>query len=197
MPTAGLTAWNAIFGRREPRPADVVLVQGTGGVSTFALQFAVAAGAQVIVTSSSDDKLARAKALGARDGINYRTQPAWDERLLQLTHGHGADLVVDVGGKSTLQQSLNGLADGGTVAVVGGLSGYDGNISAWGLLMKAADARGVFVGSRADYLRMLAFIKAHRMHPLIERVYPFGEYQAALERLAAGQFVGKIVLKLS
>jgi NADPH:quinone reductase-like Zn-dependent oxidoreductase len=197
LPTAGVTAWNAVASRREPRPTDVVLVQGTGGVSTFALQFAVAAGSRVIVTSSSDEKLAKARALGARDGINYKTQPAWAGRVMQLTQGHGADLVVDVGGKSTLEQSIGCLADSGTLAVVGGLSGYDGNISAWGLLMRAATAQAVFVGSRADYLRMLAFMKAHRVRPLIERVYPLDEYEAALRQMTDGQFTGKIVLKLS
>jgi NADPH:quinone reductase-like Zn-dependent oxidoreductase len=151
----------------------------------------------VIVTSSSDDKLEKARALGARDAINYKTQPAWAERVMQLTQGHGADLVVDVGGKSTLDQSIKCLADSGTLAVVGGLSGYGGNISAWGLLMRAATAQAVFVGSRADYLRMLAFMKAHRVHPLIERVYSLEEYQAALQQLADGRFTGKIVLKLS
>jgi NADPH:quinone reductase-like Zn-dependent oxidoreductase len=197
LPTAALTAWNAVAARREPHPADVVLVQGTGGVSTFALQFAAAAGARVIVTSSSDEKLGKAKALGARDGINYKTEPAWSERVMQLTRGHGADLVVDVGGKSTLDQSVKSLADSGTLAIVGGLSGYDGNISAYGLLMRAATAQGIFVGSRADYLRMLAFMKTHRLHPLIERVYPLDEYEAALKQMADGQFTGKIVLKLT
>jgi NADPH:quinone reductase-like Zn-dependent oxidoreductase len=197
LPTAAVTAWNALVGRGGPRPTDVILVQGTGGVSTFALQFAVAAGAHVIVTSSSDEKLEKAKALGAKDGINYKTQPAWAERVAQLTHGHGADLVVDVGGKSTLDQAVKSLADGGTLSVVGGLTGYDGSISAWGLLKKAATARAIFVGSRADYLRMLAFMKSHRVRPLIERVYPLDEYEAALKLMADGQFTGKIVLKLS
>lgn len=197
LPTAGVTAWNAVAGRRPLRASDVVLVQGTGGVSTFALQFAVAAGARVIVTSSSDDKLERALALGAREGINYKVQPEWAQRVLQLTGGHGADLVVDVGGKSTLEQSVNSLADGGTLAVVGGLSGYDGSIPAWGLLMRAASAQAVFVGSRADYLRMLAFMKAHRLHPLIERIYPLEEYEEALKLMATGKFTGKIVLELS
>ncbi len=197
LPTAAVTAWNAVAARREPRSTDVVLVQGTGGVSTFALQFAAAAGARVIVTSSSDEKLEKARALGARDGINYKTEPAWAERVMQLTQGHGADLVVDVGGKSTLDQSVKCLADNGTLAIVGGLSGYDGNISAYGLLMKAATAQAVFVGSRADYLRMLAFMKAHRLHPLIERVYSLDDYEAALKQMADGRFTGKIVLKLT
>jgi NADPH:quinone reductase-like Zn-dependent oxidoreductase len=197
LPTAGVTAWNAVLGQHQLHPRDVVLVQGTGGVSTFALQFAVAGGARVIVTSSSDDKLARAKALGARDGINYKAQPEWAQRVLQLTQGHGADLVVDVGGKATLSQSVGSLADGGTLSVVGGLTGYGGEISAWGLLMKAAAAQTVFVGSRADYLRMLAFMESHRLHPLIERVFPLDAYEDALKLMATGQFTGKIVLTLN
>jgi len=197
LPTAGLTAWNAVAGHHELHSGDVVLVQGTGGVSTFALQFAVAAGARVIVTSSSDDKLARARALGAQDGINYKAQPEWAQSVLQLTGGHGANLVVDVGGKATLAQSVESLADGGVLCVVGGLTGYDGDISAWGLLKKAASAQTIFVGSRADYLRMLAFMKTHRLHPLIERVFPLDAYEEALKLMATGQFTGKIVLDLN
>lgn len=196
LPTAAVTAWNAVTGGREIHRGDVVLVQGTGGVSTFATQFAAALGARVIVTSSSDEKLVRAKALGARDGINYKTEPAWSARVLKLTNGHGADLVVDVGGKSTLDQSVKSLADAGTLSVVGGLSGYDGSISAWGLLMKAANAQAVFVGSRADYLRMTAFMVTHKLHPVIERVYALEQYEEAMKALASGNFVGKIVLRL-
>ena len=221
LPTAGLTAWNAVLGHHELHAGDVVLVQGTGGVSTFALQFAVAggvterrpsgprgnpqrgsaknppAGARVIVTSSSDEKLARARALGAHDGINYKMQPEWAKSVLQLTQGHGADLVVDVGGKATLAQSVDSLADGGTLSVVGGITGYDGEISAWGLLKKAATAQTIFVGSRADYLRMLAFMSAHHLHPLIEKVFPLAAYEDALRMMAEGQFMGKIVLDLN
>jgi NADPH:quinone reductase-like Zn-dependent oxidoreductase len=171
-------------------------VQGTGGVSTFALQFAVTSGARVIVTSSSDEKLQRAKALGAEAGINYKREPAWSERVVQLTNGHGADLVVDIGGKSTLEESTNSLADEGKLAIVGGLSGYDGNLSAWGLLEKSALAHGVFVGSRADYLRMSEFLTKHQLQPVIERVYPFAQYSDALQLLASGNFVGKIVLRM-
>jgi NADPH:quinone reductase-like Zn-dependent oxidoreductase len=161
------------------------------------LQFAVAGGATVIVTSSSDDKLARARALGARDGINYKVQPEWAKSVLQLTQGHGADLVIDIGGKTTLSQSVDSLADGGTLSVVGGLTGYDGDISAWGLLKKAATAQTIFVGSRAAYLRMLAFMSAHRLHPLIEKVFPLVAYEDALRLMAEGQFTGKIVLDLN
>jgi NADPH:quinone reductase-like Zn-dependent oxidoreductase len=196
LPTAALTAWNAITRHGGVRKGDVVLVQGTGGVSTFALQFAVACGARVIVTSSSDEKIQRAKSLGAEAGINYKREPKWSERVVQLTNGHGADLVVDIGGKSTLEESTNSLADEGKLAIVGGLQGYDGNISAWGLLEKSALAYGVFVGSRAEYLRMSEFMTKHQLHPVIERVYPFAQYPDALQLLASGNFVGKIVLRM-
>lgn len=196
LPTAGLTAWMASVGARKLRQGDVVVVQGTGGVSTFALQFAGASGARVILTSSSDDKLQRTQAIARHDSINYRKVPEWSSRVLALTDGHGADLVVDIGGKSTLQQSLESLAYGGTVSIVGGLSGYDGQIPALSLLLKAARAQGVYVGSRADHLRMNAFISAHGLHPIIDRVFALEEFAAALKYMAQGNFVGKIVIRL-
>jgi NADPH:quinone reductase-like Zn-dependent oxidoreductase len=196
LPTAALTAFNAVNAHPNFRAGDIVLVQGTGGVATFATQFAAAKGARVIVTSSSDEKIQRAKALGARDGINYRSEPAWSDAVLKLTNHHGADLVIDLVGKSTLEQSVKSLADDGTLAIVGGLSGYDGSISAWGLLKKQARAQSVFVGSRADFLRMNDFIVAHRLRPLIEKIYPLEQYEAALQHLESGNFVGKIVLRL-
>ena len=194
LPTAGLTAWTAVTADGPLSPTDFVVVQGTGGVSTFALQFAAAAGAKVLVTSSSDEKLAKARALGARDGINYKTTPEWSKRVLELTGGHGADLVVDVGGKSTLAQSSRCLAWYGTLSIVGGLAGYDGEIPAIDLLMKRARAQGIYVGSRADYLRMSEFIVTHRIRPVIEREIPFSQYEEALKLLESGNFVGKIVL---
>lgn len=196
LPTAGLTAWTAVTANGPVRRDDVVLVQGTGGVSTFALQFAAAYGAKVLVTSSSDGKIARAKALGAAEGINYRTTPEWSKRVLELTGGHGADVIVDVGGKNTLAESAQSLAWHGTLSVVGGLSGYDGQIPAVSLLMRQARAQGIYVGSRADYLRMSAFITSHRLKPVIEREFPLADYEAALELLESGNFVGKIVLSL-
>jgi NADPH:quinone reductase-like Zn-dependent oxidoreductase len=195
LPTTGLTAFMATVGQNDLRD-DYVLVQGTGGVSIFALQFAVAAKARVLVTSSSDDKLELVRKLGARDGINYRTHPRWSEQVLALTQGHGADLVVDVGGKDSLEQSVKSLAYGGMLSIVGGLSGYDGTISSLGLLNKTASARGVYVGSRADYLRMSAFIVEHRLHPVIDRVLPLDQHEAALQHLRTGNPVGRVVLTL-
>jgi NADPH:quinone reductase-like Zn-dependent oxidoreductase len=196
LPTAGVTAWMASAGQREIRRDDVVLAQGTGGVSVFALQFAAAAGARVIVTSSADEKLRRVQALGAKDGINYRTTPEWADRVRELTQSHGADLVVDVGGKSTLEQSVKSVAYLGTVSPVGGLTGYGGSIPSLGLLMKSARAQGVYVGSRADYLRMSAYIVKHQIHPVIDRVFPLEQYEQASQHMASGDFVGKIVLRL-
>jgi NADPH:quinone reductase-like Zn-dependent oxidoreductase len=194
LPTAALTAWNAVIGRIETQQNDVVLVQGTGGVSTFALQFAVAAGAYPIVTSSSDEKLAHAKQLGAREGINYRNEPAWEKAVLRLTQGRGADLVLDVVGKATLEQSVQSLADEGELAIIGGITGYDGSVSSWGLLKKSAVARGIFVGSRADFVRMNEFMGRHKLRPLIDRTYPIEKYAEALDAMASGNFMGKIVL---
>jgi NADPH:quinone reductase-like Zn-dependent oxidoreductase len=194
LPTAALTAWNGVLGRVNTKKGDVVLVQGTGGVSTFALQFAVAAGAHTIVTSSSDEKLAHAFKLGARDGINYRKEPEWSKGVLRVTEGRGADLVLDVVGKSTLEQSVASLADEGKLAIIGGITGYDGSLSAWGLLKKSATAQGIFVGSRADFVRMNEFIARHRLRPLVDRVYPIKQYSEALQAMASGNFMGKIVL---
>lgn len=195
LPTAGLTAWTAVTAGGPVGPDSVVVVQGTGGVSTFALQFAAASGAKVIVTSSSDEKLVRAKALGATEGVNYKTTPVWSKRVLELTGGRGADVIVDVGGKNTLKLSAQCLAYTGTLSVVGGLSGYDGEIPASDLIMKRARALGIYVGSRQDYLAMSRFIAAHQLKPAIERVFPFEQYQDALELMQSGSFVGKIVLK--
>ena len=196
LPTAGLTGWMATLGQRGVGKADTVLVQGTGGVSVFSLQFAAAAGAHVIVTSSSDDKLAHARSIGAGDGINYRSIPAWSDRVLEITHGHGADIVVDVGGKETLAQSVKSLAFGGTLSIVGGLSGYDGLLPATRLLARVARAQGIFVGSRADFRRMNEFIAVHALHPVIDRVYPLEQYEEALKQMRSGNFVGKIVFRL-
>jgi NADPH:quinone reductase-like Zn-dependent oxidoreductase len=196
FPTAGVTAWVATVGRSQLGPDKVVLIEGTGGVSTFALQFAAATGARVILTSSSDEKLQRTLKVAPHESINYQSVPMWSQRVLELTGGRGADLIVDVGGKSTLPQAVSSLAPAGTLSVVGGLTGYDGEIPASGLLGNVAKAQGVFVGSRADFRNMLAFMHKHRLHPVIDRTFPLGEYQQALSLLQSDQFVGKIVLRL-
>jgi NADPH:quinone reductase-like Zn-dependent oxidoreductase len=196
LPTAALTAWMATVGGNNVPRGGTVLVEGTGGIASFALQIASAFGARVIVTSSSDEKLARARSMGAYDGINYKNVPAWGDRVLELTGGRGADLVVDIGGKATIEQSLKSLAYGGTVALVGGLGGYGAQLSTMELIRKVARAQGVYAGSRADYLRMTRFFEAHRLHPLVERTYTLENYPVALQDLAAGNFMGKLVILL-
>ncbi len=196
LPTAGLTGWVATVGRNTLGPGKVVLIEGTGGVSTFAMQFAAATGARIILTSSSDEKLQQMLKVARHESINYRSVPLWSQRVMALTGGRGADLVVDVGGKRTLEQALRSLAPGGTLSVVGGLTGYDGEIPAGLLLESVARAQGVFVGSRADFRKMIDFIEAHRLHPLIDRVLPLERYAEALKLMQADRFVGKIVLRL-
>lgn len=198
LPTAGLTAWNALVSERKIRPGDFVLVQGTGGVSMFAVQFAKLFGARVVVTSSSDEKLAKVRAAyGVDAGINYRRFPDWPKQVLQVTGGHGADFIVNIAGKETLAQSTQSLAYGGSLAIVGGITGYHGEIPAWDLLAKTAQARGIYVGSQADYRRMLDFISKHRMRPVIDRVFPFEQYAEALQHFESGDFIGKVVIRFA
>lgn len=197
LPTAGVTAWTALTARGPLSKDDTVLVQGTGGVSTFAIQLAHAAGSRIIVTSSSDDKLARAQAIGATDSINYRAVPEWGERVLELTNRHGADVILEVGGKGTMAQSAKALAEFGTLSIIGGLTGYGGDIPALTLLVKAATARGINVGSRADYQAFAAYVERHQLHPVVDRVFPLAELEAARAYMDAGNFVGKIVVRLA
>jgi len=196
LPTAGLTAWNAVMVEGRAGPGKFVLVLGTGGVSTFALQIAHAAGAKVIVTSSSDQKLERARALGADLTINYKTTPEWGKKVVELTGGHGADVVVEVGGKGTIEQSLSALAMAGTISIIGGITGYDGKLATVDVLDKGAHVVGVLVGSRHQLRDLEAFMSKHHVKPVIEKVFQLGELGAAIELLESGQFIGKIVVKL-
>jgi len=196
LPTAGLTAWSAVMVEGHAGPGKTVLVQGTGGVSTFALVLAHAAGAKVIVTSSSDEKLQRARELGADETINYKTTPYWSAKVLELTGNHGADIIVEVGGKGTIPQSAKSLAEFGTIAIIGGVSGYGGEFPALTLLEKTARAVGISVGSRAQLKQLEAFMLKHEIKPPIARVYSHAQLDEALTQMRAGQFVGKIVVAL-
>ena len=196
LPSAAITAWSATVGRGFVKKGDVVLVEGTGGVSIFAMQFALAQGAEVIITSSSDEKLKRALALGAKAGINYRSEPSWGAKVRELTGGRGADVVIDIGGASTMDQSILSVANEGTIALVGGLGGFDTPISSYTLISRGVSARGVMAGSRADFIRMCEFMTQHQIHPLIDGVYDFEDFQQVIDRLASGNFMGKLALKL-
>ncbi|MBW4052362.1 MAG: NAD(P)-dependent alcohol dehydrogenase [Proteobacteria bacterium] len=196
LPCAAVTAWNGLITRGRMQPGDNVLLLGTGGVSIFGLQFAAAAGAHPIVTSSSDDKLARAEALGAAVTINYARMPEWSGAVRAATRGVGVHQVLEVGGTGTLPQSLASLAPGGHIALIGGLSGFGGDIPAMALLHANATVSGIYVGSRANFEAMTTFIERHRIRPVIDRVFELDEALEAYRRIDAGEHLGKVVIRL-
>jgi NADPH:quinone reductase-like Zn-dependent oxidoreductase len=196
LPSSAITAWSATVGRGFVKKGDVVLVEGTGGVAIFAMQFALAQGAEVIITSSSDEKIKRALNMGAKAGVNYKQEPNWSSKVRELTGGCGADVVIDIGGASTMEQSLLSVANEGALVLVGGLGGYEAAISSYTLITKAISVRGVMAGSRADFIRMCAFMTEHQIHPLIDDVLDFEDFQNALDRVGSGHFMGKLALKL-
>lgn len=194
LPCAGVTAWNALFDTAGLRTGDSVLLQGTGGVSTFALQFAKARGITVFQTSSSDEKLSHAHARGADQLINYRATPEWDQEVLRLTDGRGVDAVVEVGGAGTLERSIRSTRMGGTIAAVGLVAGL-GTIDPLPILTGVVRVAGVFVGSHAMAGAMLREIEHVGIEPVIDRIFPIGEAQTAYAYLENGaQGSGKIVL---
>lgn len=196
LPCAAVTAWNGLVTRGRMRAGDNVLILGTGGVSIFGLQFAQAAGARPIITSSSDEKLARAKALGAAGTINYVRSPEWSGEVRAATGGVGAHQVLEVGGAGTLRQSLASLAPGGHLALIGGLSGFGGEIPVMALLHANTTASGIYVGSRADFEAMNAYIDRHRIRPVIDHTYDLEHASSAYQRIEAGRHFGKVVIRL-
>jgi len=196
LPCAALTAWVGLFKRGHLQPGQFVLLEGTGGVSVFGLIFSTAAGAKPIITSSRDEKLERAKALGAYGTANYRNNPDWQKEVHKLTEGTGVDQVLDVGGRDTLFKALEVLAPGGHVALIGGLSGYGSDLPTNSLMWINATASGIYVGSREDFEAMNAFISDHQIHPLIDRVFEFEQAQDAFDYMDTGSFMGKIVIRM-
>ena len=195
LPCAAVTAWHALVVTGQVRAGDTVVTLGTGGVSIFALQFAVMSGARVIATSSSDEKLARAKSMGAWETINYRTTPDWEERVRKLT-GAGADHIVEVGGSGTLMKSLRAIRMAGTVSVIGALSGGAGDVSPVPILMKTVRVQGIFVGSREMFESMNRAIVAHRTTPVVDRVFPFDQAKDAMRYMESGAHFGKVVIRV-
>lgn len=195
LPCAALTAWNAIVETGNVRAGQTVLLLGTGGVSLFALQFAKLHGARVILTSSSNDKLARAKALGADEVINYRDTPDWDKAAAAMTGGRGVDLVVEVGGPGTLERSIRSARVGGAIALIGVVTGT-GQIDPRPLISRAIRLQGVFVGSLEMFAAMNAAIAANGLVPVVDRVFAFDEAREAYRHLASGAHFGKIVISL-
>jgi NADPH:quinone reductase-like Zn-dependent oxidoreductase len=195
LPCAAVTAWNGLVTRGHLQAGDYVLLLGTGGVAIFGLQFAVAAGARPIVTSASDAKLARAKALGATATVNYAMTPEWVDAV-RAASGGGVQQVLEVGGVGTLPKSLASLAPGGHVALIGGLAGFGGEIPASTLLRNNATASGIYVGSREHFEAMNRFIERHRIRPVIDRVFSLDSVAAAYEHVEQGRHFGKVVITL-
>ncbi len=194
LPCAALTAWHALVAEGHLKAGDTVLTQGTGGVSIFALQFAKLHGARVIITSSSDQKLARARELGADDGINYRSVPDWDKPVRECTGG-GVDHVVELGGAGTLPRSLKAVRVGGTISLIGVLTG-GGEVNPMPVLMKNVRVQGIFVGSREMFEAMNRAIAFHRLRPVVDRVFPFDAAREALHYLESAAHFGKVCVKV-
>jgi NADPH:quinone reductase-like Zn-dependent oxidoreductase len=196
LPIAALTAWNALrYG--NIKSGNTVLLHGTGGVSMFALQFAKAAGASVVMTSSSDSKLERVKQMGANLTINYKTTPEWGKTVLEFTEGRGVDSVVEVVGGDNLQKSLDVLKLGGHISMMGLLTGFETKLNAGALLTKQAGIQGMEVGNAADQVAMHRAIEQLDLRPVVDKVFTLQETQEGFKTLEAGAFFGKIVIKLN
>jgi NADPH:quinone reductase-like Zn-dependent oxidoreductase len=195
LPCAALTAWNGLFEQGNVQPGNSVLTLGTGGVSIFALQLAKAAGAKVVITSSSEEKLKRAKELGADVTINYKKMSDWDKAVLEH-FPNGVDHVIEVGGSGTLERSVKSVKAGGHVSLIGVLAAKEGQFDPTRLLMKATRLQGIFVGSREMFERMNKAIVANKLKPVIDRTFKADQIREALEHMASGGHFGKIVVKL-
>ncbi|MBD2773574.1 zinc-dependent alcohol dehydrogenase family protein [Iningainema tapete] len=196
LPCAAVTAWHALVTKGNLKAGETVLILGTGGVSIFALQFAKLHGARVIVTSSSDEKLERAKALGADDTINYKTTPNWEEAVYRLTDSTGVDHVVEVGGAGTLQKSIKAVRYGGYISLIGVLTGFGGEINPQPILGKSITLQGIYVGSREMFEAMNRAIAHHQLKPQIDRTFSLSEAKAAYQYLKSGSHFGKVVIQL-
>jgi NADPH:quinone reductase-like Zn-dependent oxidoreductase len=196
LPCAAVTAWSALVVQGGLKAGETVLVLGTGGVSLFALQFARLLGARVIVTSSSDEKLDRARGLGAAETINYRATPDWEKRVRELTDGAGADHVVEVGGAGTFAKSVRSVRIGGRISLIGNLSGTKTEVNLAPILMQNIRVQGVMVGSRETFESMNRALALHGLRPVLDRVFPFAEARAALEHMAGQGHFGKICIRI-
>src|SRR5271156_2003267 len=196
LPCAGVTAWNAVVHAGCVKTGDTVVIQGTGGVSIFALQFAKLLGARVLGTSSSEEKLQRAYKLGLDSGLNYKHTADWAKWVLEQTGGVGADLIVEVGGAGTFAQSLKAVRIGGTVAQIGVLSQSGEPLQVGPLLHKQVHLRGIYVGSRADFEEMNKAIVMHSLQPSVDHVFPFRDVKSALRTMEIGSHFGKLVIRI-
>lgn len=197
LPCAAVTAWSALVTLSGVKPGDVVLTQGTGGVSIFAVQVAKMLGARVIATSSSPAKLERVLELGASDGINYVKTPDWGKAAKGLTGGDGVDHVIEVGGGKTLEQSLRAVRPGGTISIIGVLSGIATDLNLLPILMQNIRLQGVLVGHRESFEALSRAITVSQLRPVIDRVFPYSEALAALRHLESGAHFGKICIQIA
>jgi NADPH:quinone reductase-like Zn-dependent oxidoreductase len=195
LPCAAVTAWQALMTQGKLNAGDTILVQGTGGVSLFAVQFAKLVGARAIAISSSDEKLERVLQLGASSGINYKTTPNWDEQVWKLTDEVGVDHVVEVGGAGTMNKSLRAVRFAGTVSLIGVLTGLSGDISTGSILHKGIRVQGIYVGSRAMFEAMNRAIALHQLRPVVDSVFPFKDVREALAYMESGKHFGKIAIR--
>jgi NADPH:quinone reductase-like Zn-dependent oxidoreductase len=196
LPVAALTAWNALITGAGVKAGDTVLVQGTGGVSLFALQFAKMMGARVILTSSSDKKLERARKLGASDSINYKSIPDWDQRVRELTGGIGVDHILEVGGAGTFAKSLNAIRTGGYIGIIGALTGTTTEINLLTIIFRNVQLKAVSVGNRQMFEAMNRAIALHQLRPVVDRVFPFEETPEAFQYMKSGDRFGKICIRI-
>ncbi|PJZ51861.1 zinc-dependent alcohol dehydrogenase family protein [Leptospira adleri] len=197
LPCAALTAYTAIVTHGNIQPGATVVVQGTGGVSIFALQFAKMMGAKVIATSSSDDKLKKVKELGADEVINYNEKTNWDREVRKMTNMKGADLIIEVGGAGTLQKSISSTKPWGTIALIGVLAGGESNnLSLFPILMQGIRVQGIIVGSRRNFEDMNKAISVNGIKPVVDEVYSFEETPKAYETLKAGKHFGKVCIEI-
>jgi NADPH:quinone reductase-like Zn-dependent oxidoreductase len=194
LPIAALTAWSALS-ESGVKPGQVVLLQGTGGVSLFALQFAKVWGARVIVLSSTQEKLDRVALLGADFGINYRENPDWHDAVLNITNGDGADVILETAG-STLSTSLSAIASGGFIGVVGFVAGYEASFQLRKLIVPGVRLQGIVIGPRSQFEEMNRCIVQHRLHPIVDQAFFLDDAGEAFRRMEAGSHFGKIVIKL-
>lgn len=196
LPCAGVTAWHALVSQGNLGAGDSVLLLGTGGVSMFALQFAKAHGARVIITSSSDAKLEKARQLGADDTINYRQIPNWADRVLELTGGEGVDHVVEVGGGGTLANSVASVRPNGRISLIGVASGQVGELNPMSVFLSSLTVQGIYVGSQEMFQTMNRAILVNDLHPVIDRVYAFDEAPEAFRHLQRADHQGKVVIRI-
>jgi NADPH:quinone reductase-like Zn-dependent oxidoreductase len=197
LPCAAVTAWHALVEHGNVIAGRTVLLQGTGGVSIFGLQLAHAMGLQVIITSSSDEKLARAKKLGANYGINYKSTPDWEKAATDFTDGRGVDQVIEVGGAGTLTRSFRAIRVGGKISLIGGLSGPATELNPGLILARRANVQGISVGSTQMFEAMNLAIAANGIKPVIDKVFGFDQVQAAYRHMASGAHFGKIVIRVA